>query len=131
MASAIPLVIALLKAAAPVGALVNDRIDPEISKAGATLPRIVVRQSTGRQVYGLTKATGLREGRVTVLCAAKTFTAADRVAQTVIAALMDVRHAAVGNQHVTIRQEGEDTGTAEPDGSAYTRIVGFYVSMSS
>lgn len=128
MANAIPLIITLLKAAVPVGAIVSDRIDPEQAK-GPDLPRVVVRQSSGRRVYGLARATGLREARVSVLCAAKTFTAADRLAAVVVAALEIVRHATVASSRVTVMQDGDDTGTAEPDGSSYTRIIGFRVSI--
>lgn len=128
MTSAIPLVIAILKASVPVGAIVSDRIEPEMAK-GSTLPRIVVRQASGRRIYGLARSTGLREARVNVLCAGKTFTAADRLASVVIAALQDARHTPVAGTRVTVRQD-DDTGTAEPDGSSYTRIVGFRVSIS-
>ncbi|MGG3810976.1 DUF3168 domain-containing protein [Methylorubrum rhodesianum] len=129
MTSAITLTIAMLKANVPVGAIVSDRIEPEMAK-NDQLPRIVVRQASGRRTYGLAKATGLREARVNVLCAAKTFTAADRLASAVIAALENGRHQTADGTRVKTFQDGDDTGTAEPNGSSFTRIVGFRVSAS-
>ncbi len=130
MTSAVPLVIRLLKAAAPVGALVGDRIEPERAPDGGSLPLIVVRSSSSRQVYGLARSAPLREGRLNVLCAASTYSAAEKLAEAVIAALKDVRAAKVAGKSITVMQDGEDAGTWDESGRTFNRIVGFRVSIS-
>lgn len=128
MTSPVPVVIALLKASTTVGARVGERIDPEIAK-GDALPRVVVRQSSGRQFYGIEGAVGLRETQVTVLCAASSFTSADILAETVRDALKDVQGARVAQHKVWIRQNGEDLGSATQDAKTFQRITGYQVTI--
>jgi len=130
MTSPVLVMVALLKASVPVTAIVADRIEPEQAKKGAPLPRIVVRQVSGRTVYGLARSTDLRDTRVSVLAAASTFTAADRLAEVVRKALKDIAGAEIGQARVTVRQDGDDAGSAEPDNSAFTRITVYRVIIS-
>lgn len=129
MSSPLVLMVALLKASPAVGALVADRIEPEVAH-GPDYPRIVVRQAGNRPVRSLKGSVALREARVNLLCAGKTFTAADRLAATVISALKDIRHARVAGQRITVLQDGDDTGSYDEASDSFTRIVGFRVSIS-
>jgi hypothetical protein len=85
---------------------------------------------SGRTVYGLARSTDLRDTRVSVLVAAKTFTQADRLAELVRTVLKDIVSAEIGQARVTVRQDGDDAGSAEPDGSAFTRITVYRVSIT-
>lgn len=129
MTSPVPLVIALLKASSVIGAKVGDRIEPELATRDV-LPRIVVRQASSRELYGLARSANAREARVTVLCAAERYTAADALAEAVRDALKDVRHAKVGQHRVTVMQDGEDVSSADPNRQNFTRITGYRVSIS-
>lgn len=130
MTSIVPIAIKLLKAAAPVTALVSDRIEPEVAPEKTGLPCIVVRSGTSRQVYGLALSTGMSEARFTVLCAAETFTAADRIAEVVKAVLRDVQHVPVADRRVTLLQDGADSGSWDEQGRTFNRVVEFRASVS-
>ena len=65
-----------------------------------------------------------------MLCAASTYSAAEKLAEAVIAALKDVRAAKVAGKSITVMQDGEDAGTWDESGRTFNRIVGFRVSIS-
>lgn len=129
MSSATVLTVNVLLASAAVGAIVGDRIEPEWTP-GTDLPRIVVRQASGRQHYGAGGPLPVRYATLNVLCAAASYLEADRLADLVIAALKDIRHAVVGDERITLLQEGADTGTWDKEGQIFERIIGFRATIT-
>lgn len=129
MSSATVLTVRVLLASPAVGAIVGDRIEPEWTP-GSELPRIVVRQATGRQHYGAAGPLPARYATLSVLCAAGSYVEADRLADTVISALKGVRNAVVGDERITLLREGADTGTWDQEGQIFQRVIGFRATIT-
>lgn len=101
MTSPVLILLNLLRASPAVAAHLGDRIHVEDAPAGTAGAYAVVRASGGERTNALSRSTGHKVARMTVIVFAETFAAADGAATAIEKALRDLR-TKVGNASVKI-----------------------------
>lgn len=123
------LMLKVLQAAPAVTAALGDRIHVEDAPSGTEGAYALVRPSGGERTYGLAKVTGHQIARMTVIVYAPTFAAADKAADAIETALVDMRTTIEGTR-VVIRSEGVGVSDTVDDPKRYRRALQFDMHLS-
>lgn len=125
--SAIPLIIEALLKDPDVGAIVHDRIFAVQSPQGATLPAIVVVQTSEATGYTLDhRSDGYPEARINLICRADTASRAILLGDAAIKALQNLREGVSGATATFFRAPIDRTDFIDGE-RAFRRILGWAV----
>lgn len=124
--SGLPIIEAILSAAAPVTALVADRIFYTTAPQGAPRPYAVIIGTMERDDAMLDGMAGYPESMVNVVCYADDFPAVEALGDAVIAALQDAAGTWRGKA-ATLRRDDVDSFDFLPADKVHRRITGFAV----
>lgn len=118
-----------LRASPAVTAHLGNRIHAEDAPGGTEGTYALVRPSGGERTYALERATGHQLARMTVIVYAPTFAAADKAADAIETALVDMR-ATIEGTRVVIRSEGVGVSDTVDDPKRYRRALQFDMHLS-
>jgi hypothetical protein len=124
--SALSVIEAILSAAAPVTALVADRIFYTTAPQGAPRPYLVLIQTVERDEPMLGGMAGYPESMVNVSCYADDFPAVEALGNAVIATLQDAAGTWRGKT-ATLQRDDVDSFDFLPADKTHRRITGFAV----
>lgn len=124
--SALPIVEAVLSAAAPVTAIVGNRIYYSVASQGAARPYVVMLQTVERDEPMLAGMAQYPEGLINVVVYGDTFPAVETLGNAVITALQDAGGTWRGKV-ATVQREDVDFFDFLPIDKVHRRILGFAV----
>lgn len=124
--SALPIVESILSAAAPVTAIVGNRIFYTTAPQGAARPHLVMVQTVERDENLLDGQAQYPESLVNVIVVGDDFPAVENLGNAVIAALQDAAGTYRG-KHASLSREDVDSFDFMPGDRVHRRILGFAV----
>lgn len=124
--SAMPIIEAILSAAAPVTAIVGNRIYYSVAPQGAPRPYAVLISSVERDEKLLAGASQFPEGLVSIACFGDDFPTVENLGNAIIAALQDAAGTYRG-KHTSVSRDDVDGFDFLPADRVHRRIVGFSV----
>lgn len=124
--SGLPIGEAILSAAAPVTAIVSDRIFYSVAPQGAARPYLVIIGTVERDDAMLSGQAQYPESLINVVAYADDFPTVDTLGDAVIAALQDAAGTWRGKS-ATLRREDIDSFDFLPADKMHRRILGFAV----
>ena len=124
--SALPIVESILSAAAPVTALVGNRIFYTTAPQGAASPHLVMVQTVERDEKLLAGQAQYPESLINVIAVADDFPTVETLGNAVIAALQDAAGTYRG-RHAALAREDVDSFDFLPGDRVHRRILGFAV----
>lgn len=124
--SALPIVESILTAAAPVTAIVGNRIFYATAPQGAPRPHLVVIQTVERDERLLAGQAQYPESLVNVIVVGDDFPTVETLGNAVIAVLQDAAGTYRG-KHVSLAREDVDSFDFLPGDRTHRRILGFSI----